>query len=124
MVVKLNPRKINNYAFYCPVSRLHLTRYSNPVGSVNEVTPYIERGLRSGVLIEVKEEAEVQKRRKAAKEEAASEPVEEPVIEEPVEEQTEEQVEETVVEEEPAEEAPVEEKVEKTEKKKNKKNKA
>ena len=120
MVVKLNPRKINNYAFYCPVSRLHLTRYSNPVGSVNEVTPYIERGLKSGVLIEVKEEAEVQKRRKAAKEEAASEPVEEPVIEEPVEEQTEE----AVVEEEPAEEAPVEEKVEKTEKKKNKKNKA
>lgn len=123
MVVKLNPRKINNYAFYCPVSRLHLTRYSNPVGSVNEVTPYIERGLKSGVLIEVKEEAEVQKRRKAAKE-AASEPVEEPVIEEPVEETaTEEPVEETVIEE-STEEAPVEEKVEKTEKKKNKKNKA
>lgn len=50
--VALNITKPNNYAFFCPISRLHLTR-SNPVGFVNEVTQYIIRGLKSNVLIDV-----------------------------------------------------------------------
>jgi hypothetical protein len=55
MVLQLNFNKPDNYAFFCPVSRLHLTR-SNPVGKVNEVTRYIQRGLNSGKIIELKEE--------------------------------------------------------------------
>lgn len=49
---QLNPKKANNYAFFCPVSRLHLT-VSNPVGSASEVTPAILRGVRSGSLIDI-----------------------------------------------------------------------
>ena len=48
----LNRRKPYNYAFFCPVSRLHLT-LSNPVGTANEVTSAILRGLKSGVLVDV-----------------------------------------------------------------------
>lgn len=48
----LNNQKANNYAFFCPVSRLHLTR-SNPIGSTNGVTPAIVRGLRSKVILDV-----------------------------------------------------------------------
>lgn len=48
----LNTRKYNNYAFFCPVSRLHLT-VSNPVGSVNEVTPAILKALKSKTLLDV-----------------------------------------------------------------------
>jgi len=52
MKLQLNFNKPDNYAFFCPVSRVHLTR-SNPVAEVNEVTPYIKRGLRSKAIIEV-----------------------------------------------------------------------
>ena len=48
----LNLRKPGNYAFFCPVSRLHLTR-SNPVGSADGVTSAILVGLRSKVLLDV-----------------------------------------------------------------------
>ena len=48
----LNNHKFNNYAFFCPVSRLHLT-VSNPVGYVNEVTTAILRGLKSQNIIDV-----------------------------------------------------------------------
>ena len=48
----LNLRKPYNYAFFCPVSRLHLT-ISSPVGFANEVTSAILRGLKSNVLIDV-----------------------------------------------------------------------
>lgn len=44
--------KHNNHAFFCPVSRLHLT-VGNPVDVVNEVTPAIIRGLKSKVLVDV-----------------------------------------------------------------------
>jgi hypothetical protein len=52
MKLQLNFNKPGNYAFFCPVSRVHLTR-SNPVAFVNEVTPYITRGLKSKSIIEV-----------------------------------------------------------------------
>lgn len=49
---QLNLRKPNNYAFFCPKSRLHLT-VSNPVGSASEVTTAILRGIKSGSLIDM-----------------------------------------------------------------------
>lgn len=50
--IALNPRKPYNYAFFCPVSKLHLT-VSNPVGFAHEVTPAIFKGLKGGTLIDV-----------------------------------------------------------------------
>lgn len=49
---QLNVRKAGNYAFFCPQSRLHLT-VSNPVGSANEVTSAIIRGVKSGSIIDI-----------------------------------------------------------------------
>lgn len=54
----LNFRKAGNYAFFCPQSRLHLTR-SNPIGFADEVTSYIQRGLKSGVIIDVTEDTNI-----------------------------------------------------------------
>ena len=48
----LNRHKFNNYAFFCPVSKLHLT-VSNPVGYTNEVTPAILRAVKVNTLIDV-----------------------------------------------------------------------
>ena len=48
----LNKNKFNNYAFFCPVSKLHLT-ISNPVGYSNEVTPTILRAIKVNTLIDV-----------------------------------------------------------------------
>ena len=48
----LNKHKFNNYAFFCPVSRLHLT-VSNPVGMTSEVTPAILKAVKSKTLIDV-----------------------------------------------------------------------
>jgi hypothetical protein len=49
---KLNPHKFNNYAFFCPVSRLHLT-VSSPVGFSNEVTPAILRALKAKTILDI-----------------------------------------------------------------------
>lgn len=48
----LNASKPNNYAFFCPKSKLHLT-VSNPVGHVSEVTPAIIRAVKSKCILEV-----------------------------------------------------------------------
>jgi len=48
----LNTRKFNNYAFFCPVSRLHLT-VSSPVGYANEVTPAILKALKAETVLDV-----------------------------------------------------------------------
>lgn len=48
----LNTKKANNYAFFCPVSKLHLTR-SNPIGVTDGVTPAILRGLKSNVILDL-----------------------------------------------------------------------
>lgn len=50
--IALNLRKPGNYAFFCPVSRLHLTR-SNPVGYADGVTSAILMGLMSKSLLDV-----------------------------------------------------------------------
>ena len=50
--LRLNPRKPGNYAFFCPVTNLHLT-LTSPVGMTNRVSPYILRGLKSKTLIDV-----------------------------------------------------------------------
>ena len=57
MKLQLNFNKPGNYAFFCPVSKVHLTR-SNPVAFVNEVTPYISRGLKSKSIIEVSDDSD------------------------------------------------------------------
>ncbi len=48
----LNTRKFNTYAFFCPVSRLHLT-VSNPVGYADRVTPAILRALKSKTILDI-----------------------------------------------------------------------
>lgn len=55
----LNNQKANNYAFFCPVSRLHLTR-SNPIGVANGVTPAILRGLRSKVILDLDDAVDIE----------------------------------------------------------------
>lgn len=50
--LRLNQRKPGNYAFFCPVTKLHLT-LANPVGITDRVSPYILRALKSNTLIDV-----------------------------------------------------------------------
>ena len=50
--IALNLKKPGNHAFFCPVSRLHLTR-SNPVGHVDRVTSAILIGLTYKTLLDV-----------------------------------------------------------------------
>ena len=86
----LNLHKFNNYAFFCPVSRLHVT-VSNPIGYVNEVTTAILKALKSQTLLDVdgvidietgtvkgaaKTETPKKKPEKVVKEDAKSEKVE------------------------------------------------
>lgn len=115
MKLQLNFNKPGNYAFFCPVSRVHLTR-SNPVAFVNEVTPYIKRGLKSKSIIEVSDNnvtgqktAKPEAKPVQAEETKATEAmpsVEEETVAAPVEEVKEET---TQVESEPAQqEAPAE----------------
>lgn len=115
MKLQLNFNKPGNYAFFCPVSKVHLTR-SNPVAFVNEVTPYIKRGLKSKSIIEVSDNnvtgqktAKPEAKPVQAEETKATEAmpsVEEETVAAPVEEVKEET---TQVESEPAQqEAPAE----------------
>ena len=55
MKLALNLLKSNNFAFFDPQSRLHVT-VSSPVGIVDGATPAIERGLRSKAIILVDDE--------------------------------------------------------------------
>ena len=86
----LNLHKFNNYAFFCPVSRLHVT-VSNPIGYVNEVTTAILKALKSQTLLDVdgvidietgtvkdaaKTEASKKEPEKVVKEDAKSEKIE------------------------------------------------
>ena len=48
----LDLHKFNNYAFFCPVSRLHLT-VSSPVGFASEVTPAILKALKAKTILDV-----------------------------------------------------------------------
>ena len=118
MKLQLNFNKPGNYAFFCPLSKIHLTR-SNPVAFVNEVTPYINRGLKSKAIIEIvetegqkanikKEEEPVKKEEVASSTEEATETVEEVKATEKTEETKEEPKTEEVAAKEsaPAEEKP------------------
>jgi hypothetical protein len=124
----MNLHKFNNYAFFCPVSRLHLT-VSSPVGFANEVTPAILKALKVETILDVDGVVDIETGTVKANKQAsvkAEKPVEkapeqkvpeqkdaEPVkaeetVEAPVEaEEAPAQVEETVA---PTEEIPVEEK--------------
>lgn len=50
--IMLNLKKPNNYAFFCPAARVHLT-ISNPVGMTDRVTSSIARGIKMGSLLDV-----------------------------------------------------------------------
>lgn len=52
MEFRLNPKKPGNYAFFCPVTRLHLT-LANPVGYTDRISNYILRAIKGGTLIDV-----------------------------------------------------------------------
>lgn len=97
--IGLNARARENYAFFCPESRLHLTR-SNPVGTIDRVTSSILRGLKAKTLIDVdgtidldgkKETLKVEPKVEAKVEEPKKEvKVEEPKVEVKEEVKTEE----------------------------------
>ena len=110
----LNTHKFNNYAFFCPVSRLHLT-VSSPVGFANEVTPAISRALKAKTILDVDNVIDIETGTvKAVKTQETPKQEEKPVEKAP-EEKEPVKVEETV---EKAEEvvAPVEETEEKPKK--------
>ena len=50
--LRLNPKKVGNYAFFCPVTRLHLT-LANPVGYTDRISNYILRAIKGGTIIDV-----------------------------------------------------------------------
>ena len=109
MKLQLNFNKPGNYAFFCPISKVHLTR-SNPVAFVNEVTPYINRGIKSKSILVIDEEGQnisktAPSEAPVSKEEsvAETEQVTEPIPEETVAEIS--VPEETKVEEQPQEES-------------------
>lgn len=108
----LNLHKFNNYAFFCPVSRLHLT-VSSPVGFSNEVTPAILKALKAETVLDVDgvvdiETGTVKAETQAPKQEKPVEKAPETKQEAPAKAE-EPKVEEPKVEEPKAEEAKVEE---------------
>lgn len=50
--IGLNTNMRDNYAFFCPETRLHLT-LTNPVGSADRVSAAIRRGLNANTLIDL-----------------------------------------------------------------------
>lgn len=106
---ELNLHKFNNYAFFCPVSRLHLT-VSSPVGLASEVTPAILRGLKAKTILDVDGVIDLETGTVKAKEKAQPTPEPdktennkikvpvEPVVETPVEEKPAETAKEEAVE--------------------------
>ena len=102
----LNRQKFNNYAFFCPVSRLHLT-VSSPVGFASEVTPAISRALKTKTILDVDgvvdiETGTVKKAQEKSVAPAQNEPAETPAQNEPKnEEKAEPKVEEKVEEKAP-----------------------
>jgi outer membrane biosynthesis protein TonB len=95
----LDLHKFNNYAFFCPVSRLHLT-VSSPIGFTNEVTPAILKALKAKTILDVDGVVNIEtgtvkeaKQEKAKKEEvkpAKQAPVQEAPVHNPKEVSTKE----------------------------------
>ena len=112
----LNTHKFNNYAFFCPVSRLHLT-VSSPVGFTNEVTPAILKALKAKTILDVDgvvdiETGTVKAEKQATEEKSAEQAPEQNKVEtkaEPVKVEEPKEAETEV--EEPTKEAEVEEKI-------------
>lgn len=70
MRIALNLHKRDNYAFFCPQTRVHLT-VDNPVANIDRVSPAIERGLKSKSLIDLdKAEEQIKKSRSVERREA------------------------------------------------------
>jgi hypothetical protein len=87
MKLQLNFNKPNNYAFFCPVSRLHLTR-TNPIGYANEVTPSIKRALKVGNILDITEDKAESKTEASSNDQTLKEEkvVQEVEVKEPIEE--------------------------------------
>ena len=51
---ELNLHKPDNYAFFCPVSKMHLT-LSNPIGYADRVTPAIENAMDANCIFQANE---------------------------------------------------------------------
>lgn len=51
---ELNLHKPDNYAFFCPVSKMHLT-LSNPIGYADRVTPAIENAMDANCIFQTNE---------------------------------------------------------------------
>lgn len=105
----LNIHKFNNYAFFCPVSRLHLT-VSSPVGFASEVTPAISKALKAKTILDVDgvvdiETGTVKEAKQATAKSAKPVQAPEQKIQEPKKDAEPKKVEETVekTEEKPAE---------------------
>ena len=77
----LNLHKFNNYAFFCPVSRLHLT-VSSPVGFANEVTPAILKALKVKTILDVDGVVDIEAGTVKVKQAAPATKAKEPVHEE------------------------------------------
>lgn len=108
----LNLHKFNNYAFFCPVSRLHLT-VSSPVGYANEVTTAILKALKAETILDVDGVVDIETGTvKTAKEAAPKAPVQEKAPEQKSSEQKEAPAEKVEAKEEvpKQEEKPAEEK--------------
>lgn len=116
----LNLHKFNNYAFFCPVSRLHLT-VSSPVGYTNEVTPAILKALKVETILDVDGVIDIETGTVKAAKQATATKAQKPVQEKTPEpksaepkveynEKTEENPADTVVEEAKADDTKAEEK--------------
>jgi hypothetical protein len=57
MTLQLNFSKPDNYAFFCPVSKVHLTR-SNPIATTDRLTPNIKKALRSKSILDITEKTD------------------------------------------------------------------
>ena len=84
--LKLNMRKFNNYAFFCPVSRLHLT-VSSPVGFVNEVTPAISKALKAETILDVDGVVDIETGTVKATQQTPEKPVEDKPAETPTQDE-------------------------------------
>lgn len=87
--LRLNSKKPGNYAFFCPVTKIHLT-IANPVGFTNRVSNYILRGLKSKTLIDVNNVVDLEtgnvvgvKKEEQVKVPESEKPAQDQVIQEP-----------------------------------------
>lgn len=87
----LNNRKLQNYAFYEPMSNLHITK-ANPIAAIEEglFNENIVKALRNGTIIDIDGNVDIEKGQLAEAAESPKEekPVEATKEEKPVEKKT------------------------------------